>query len=70
MLINFKLNIFILINNFAFKFLIMWIFYSILIKTVKLFLIFPVKYINKIIYFYKLSWFKLILCTETGIIYW
>ena len=55
MLINFEFNIFILINNFAFKFLIMWTFYLILIKTVKLSLVFSVKYINKIIYFYKLN---------------
>ena len=55
MLISFKFNIFILINSFAFKFLIMWISCLILIKTVKLFLISSVKYINKIIYFYKLN---------------
>ena len=43
----------------------MWTFYSILIKIVKLFLISSVKYINKIIYSYKLSWFKFIFYIET-----
>ena len=69
MLTSFKLNIFILINSFTFKFLIMWTFYLILIKIVKLFLISLIKYINKIIYFYKLNWFKPIFYTETDIIY-
>ena len=67
MLTNFRFNIFILINSFAFRFLIMWTFYLILIKIVKLFLISSVKYIGKIIYFYKLNWFKSIPYIETGI---
>ena len=69
MLINFRFNIFILISNFTFKFLIMWTFYSILVKIVKLFLVFSMKYINKIMYFYKLNWFKFISYIEINIIY-
>ena len=69
MLTSSELNISILISSFTFKFLIMWTSYLILIKTIKLSLISPVKYISKIVYSYKLNWFKPIFYIKTDVIY-